>query len=401
MSCVLYAQNGSAPTFNPFARNRAGMEITALKPFVHTNGGCFVKVETDEGLYGVGEAGLQRRPHAVAEVIEAFEPDLVGADPSRIEHLWQVMFRGGFFPGGVVQSAAVSAVDIALWDLKGKRLGVPVYELLGGRTRDRVPCYTHAGGEDIDDLVATCEKRVAEGWEYLRWSTSDPAGGDVMEPRRAARYGTERMAAVREAVGEDVELCVDVHTRLDPPSAVEFCKSVEQYSPYFIEDPLRSENPQKLRQLREQTSVPIAVGEQFDSKWAFREVIEEDLTDYCRADLCLVGGLTEAQKIADWCETHYIYLVPHNPLGPVSTAAGLHLCLSSPLVGVQELSTVPMTALTDVFPEQVPFESGSLLPPEKPGLGIEFDETAFDGMAPYEQDEAVGYRREDGSYTNW
>lgn len=378
------------------------MEITDVKSFVHTDGNCFVKVETDEGLYGVGEAGLKRRGNAVASVLREFEPDLIGADPMRIEHLWQTTFRGGFFPGGVVQSAAVSAVDIALWDLKGKALGVPVYELLGGRTREKVVCYPHVGDrQDVDQLVANCEELMDEGWRFVRWGLVDPEGPEVFEPSRAARFGVEQVEAVREACGEDLEICVDVHTRLDPPSAIDFCEGVEPYDPFFVEDPLRSENTGKLRQVREHTSVPLAVGEQFDSKWAFQQAVEEDLTDYCRVDLCLAGGLTEARKIAGWCETHYIQLAPHNPLGPVSTAACLHLCLSSPLVGVQELPRPPMTTLTDAFPEQVPFEDGYLYPPEEPGLGVEFDESAFDEMDPYEPGGATAYEREDGSYTNW
>ena len=273
------------------------MKITALKSFVHSSGNYFVKVETDEGVYGLGEAVLKRRGYAIAEVVKGFEPDVIGQDPSRIEHLWQVMFRGGFFPGGVIQSSAVSAVDIALWDIKGKTLGVPVYELLGGLTRDKVVCYPHIGDRDqIDTLVENCQKRMSEGWQFVRWGMSDPNGEAIdFEPSRAVRYGIEQVRAVREACGPELNICVDVHTRLDPAWSIEFCKSVEQYHPFFIEDPLRSESPQSLRELRQQTSVPIAVGEQWDSKWAFQQAIEEDLMDYCRVDLCIAGGLTEAK----------------------------------------------------------------------------------------------------------
>ena len=178
------------------------MKITALKTFIApTTGNFFVKVETDEGIYGLGEAGLKRRGTAIAEVIRSFSPDVIGQDPFRIEHLWQVMFRGGFFPGGVVQSSAVSAVDIALWDIKGKALGVPVYELLGGRTRDKVACYPHIGERDnIDRLVANCKQRQEEGWKFARWGMSDPADPNVFEPSRAVRYGIEQVKAVREAL---------------------------------------------------------------------------------------------------------------------------------------------------------------------------------------------------------
>ena len=377
------------------------MEITKVKSFVSSSGHFFVKVETDAGIFGVGEGGLRRRSLALVEVVRSFEPFLIGANPFQIEHLWQVMFRGGFFPGGVVQSAAVSAVDIALWDIKGKALNVPVYELLGGRTRDKVVCYPHNGGGTIDALVESCRQTHKAGWKFVRWGLADAAGTGTFEPRRAVQYGIQQVKAVREALGDNVNILVDVHTRLDPADSIEFCNKVEPYNPFFIEDPLRSENPASLRRLRQQTSVPIAVGEQFDSKWRFREVIEEDLMDYCRVDLCIAGGLTEARKIAGWCETHYIHLAPHNPLGPVSTAACLHLCLASSLVGVQELPRAPMSSLTDVFPVQVPFESGYLLPPESPGLGIEFNEDALTNVSTQDYSPPHGFQRDDGSYTNW
>ncbi len=377
------------------------MKITNVKSFVSASGHFFVKVETDAGIYGVGEGGIRRRSLALAEVIRSFEPFLIGANPFQIEHLWQVMFRGGFFPGGVVQSAAVSAVDIALWDIKGKALNVPVYELLGGRTRDKVVCYPHNGGGTLDALVESCRQTYEAGWKFVRLSLADRTGTGAFEPRRAVQFGIEEVRAVREALGDDLNILFDVHTRLDPADSLEFCNKVEPYNPFFIEDPLRSENPASLRRLRQQTSVPIAVGEQFDSKWTFREVIEEDLIDYCRVDLCIAGGLTEARKIAGWCETHYIHLAPHNPLGPVSTAACLHLCLASSLVGVQELPRAPMSSLTDEFPVQVPFESGYLLPPESPGLGIEFNEEAFTNVSSQDYGPPHGYQREDGSYTNW
>ena len=380
------------------------MKITAVKPFVVSDDGrnfTLVKVETDEGVYGVGEAGLSLRGPAVAEAVRAFEPNLVGQDPNRIEHLWQVMFRGGFFPGGVIQTAALSAVDIALWDIKGKALGRPVYDLLGGATRDRVVCYPHNGGGSVEALVDSCRKTHEAGWRFVRWGLSDPEGGDAFEPERAVRFGIEQVEAVRGALGNEVEILVDVHTRLDPPASIALCQGVAPYRPFFVEDPLRSENPASLKLIRQQTSVPIAVGEQFTGKWAFREVIEEDLTDYCRMDVCIVGGLSEARKIAGWCEAHYIPLAPHNPLGPVATAASLHLCLSSPLVGVQELARPPGSTLTDVIPVQVPFDNGYLLPPDRPGLGIEFDEAAAVDNPGTGPKPGVGYRRDDGAYTNW
>ena len=376
------------------------MKIAEIKTYLLRDG-VFVKVTTDNGIYGLGEAGVKRRGKAIAEIINSMKPDLIGQDPFRIEHLWQIMFRGGFFPGGCLQTSAVSAVDIALWDIKGKALDLPVYELLGGLVRDRVVCYPHNGDPHrIEDLLKSCRKTTDEGWQFVRWGLVDPIGDGLFEPRRAVRFGTEQVRAVREELGSEIEILVDVHTRLDPVHSIDFCKSVEPYRPFFIEDPVRSEHPGSLSQLRAHTHVPIAAGEQWAGKWEFRQAIEEDLIDYCRVDLCIAGGLSEARKIAGWCETHYIALAPHNPLGPVSAAACLHLCLASPLVGVLEMPKTPGTYLTDLFPSQIPFDRGFVLPSEKPGLGVEFNEEAIGGHQPLEE-HSTGFLREDGSYTNW
>lgn len=377
------------------------MRISDVKVFPVCGGHrnyLFVKVETDEGIYGIGESGLTWCELAVREIVLALRDRLVGQDPARREHLWQVMFRGNFFPGAHALSAAVSAIDIALWDIHGKALGVPVYELLGGLCRDKAVCYTHCGGDGpSEELVDQARGRVEDGWKYIRWGL--PHEGKVLEPTRAVRRGVAQFQALREALGDDVELLCDVHTRLDPPEAIAFCRAVEPYRPFFIEDPLRSENKSSYRMLRQHVAVPLGVGEHFTSKWEFRELIEEDLINYARVDVCLVGGLTEARKVAGWCETHYIDLAPHNPLGPVSTAACLHLSLASPNFGVQELPILP-GMLPDVFPVQVEWKDGYLLPPGRPGLGVEFDEEAAK-RHPYRPARGRMLQREDGSVTNW
>ena len=382
------------------------MKITNIECFPVYNGArnnLFVTVDTDEGISGVGESGLSGRELAVMGGIEHFKPLLIGEDATRIEHIWQLLFRGGFFPANRVLCSAISAIDIALWDIQGKALGVPIHRLLGGLSRDKVVCYPHAQvpGEmdDVAGLVENCRRHVAEGWKFLRWGLPQQEGG-VLEPRVAVRTALKQLEAVRSAVGDDIELCLDVHTRLDLPDAVRLCREAEQYRPFFMEDPLRSENPHLYRRLREQTAVPIAAGEQWASKWEFREAIEEDLIDYCRVDLCIVGGLTEARKVAGWCETHAIKLVTHNPLGPVSSAACLQLNLACPNVAVQEQPRKPGTWLTDVVPVQVEWQDGYLLPPTRPGLGIEFDKEAA-RKSPFQMTESPHLRREDGSLTNW
>jgi L-alanine-DL-glutamate epimerase-like enolase superfamily enzyme len=379
------------------------MHITDVEVFPVQEGRrgfLFVGVRTDEGISGVGESGLSGRELAVAGAVEHFKPLLVGQDPFRIERIWQILFRGGFFPADKVACSALSAIDIALWDIKGQALGVPVYELLGGRVRDRVVCYPHnvGHGMEVEPLVGSCLQTVEEGWKFVRWGL--PQQGDILEPGPSIRAALRQFEAVREAVGDEIEICFDVHTRLDPADTILLCREVEPYHPFFMEDPIRSENPGTFRLLRPKIAVPLAAGEQFAGKWAFRELIEEELIDYARIDVCIVGGLTEAKKIAGWCETHYIKLALHNPLGPVSTAACLHLNLACNNFGVQEQPRRPGTMLTDVVPVQVAWEDGCLLPPTLPGLGIVFDWDAA-RASPFQVWQLPQLRRRDGSVTNW
>ena len=210
----------------------------------------------------------------------------------------------------------------------------------------------------------------------------------------------QQLEALRDALGDEVELCLDVHTRLDPSDAVTLLRAVEPYRPFFLEDPVRAEDLQALRRLRQQTAVPLAVGEQLYSKWQFRQVIEEDLTDYARVDVCLAGGLTESKKIAAMAEAHHIRLATHNPLGPVATAACLHLNLACPNVGVQEQPERPGSLLADVVPVQMEWCDGYLLAPSRPGLGVEFDRSAARAHA-FRLTEPPHLRRLDGSFTNW
>ncbi len=359
----------------------------------------FVVIDTDEGIYGVGEGGITGRELAMAGAIEHLKPLLIGLDPFRTEHIWQLLWRGGFHPAGQILTSAIAAIDIALWDIKGKALGVPVYELLGGLVRDKVMTYNHIQGSSVGEIVDHCQASVEAGWQCLRWGTNFGPDG-VIEPRVALREGIAEWQAIREALGDDVELCYDIHTRLGVSDAIRLCREVEPFRPFFIEDPLRSENPDSYKRLRPQTAVPLAAGEQFGTKWDFRQLIEEEWIDYARVDLCICGGLTESKKIAGWCETHYIDLAVHNPIGPVSTAACLHLNLSCPNFGVQELPRRPGESLPDVVLNQPEWVDGYLLPPDRPGLGIEFDREAIKRY-PFEITGLPIIRRADGSFTNW
>ncbi len=360
----------------------------------------FVVVDTDEGIHGVGESGLGGRELAVMGAIEHLKPILMEQDPMRTEHLWQVMFRSGFFPAERVISSAISAIDIALWDIKGKALNLPIYSLLGGKVREKVVAYPHNGGHgmDIPSLVESCLQSKEEGWKFVRFGL--PQDGKILEPAHSVRTAIKQFQAIREALGEDIEICLDVHTRLDLSDSLRLCSELETLRPFFIEDPLRSENPDSFKTLRMRTRVPLAAGEQFSSKWEFRQLIEEEWIDYARTDLCIVGGFTEALKISGWCETHYIKMAVHNPLGPVSSAACLQFNMAVSNFGVQEQPQKPGTSLTDIIPVQPLWEDGYLKPTDLPGLGIVFDRQAAKKY-PYQPFTRPFLSRLDGSFTNW
>jgi L-alanine-DL-glutamate epimerase-like enolase superfamily enzyme len=382
------------------------MKVTGIKS-MNVMGMFFVKVETDVGIHGLGEVGMVRWAAAIEKAVEHLSELVIGQDPFSTERVWQHMFRGSFFPAEGVYSCAVSAIDIALWDIKGKATEMPVYKLLGGPVRDKVVCYPHAQGKTTAELVENSRRLVDEGWKFVRWGQPETGGGfeardeSILEPVESIRIAVEQMAMVREAVGADIQICFDVHTRLDTAHVVAMCKDMEPYRPFFIEDPLRSENHGSYRTLARQVRLPIAAGEQWTSKWHFREVIEEELISYARIDVCNVGGLTEALKITHWCETHYIDIAPHNPLGPVSSAACVALCMASTNVGVQEMPRRPGSEHLDLFPEQIGWADGYAFAPDRPGLGVVMDEAVAESMAA----KPVGWppllRRNDGAFTNW
>ena len=377
------------------------MKITDVKayPVKDWRTFLFVFVETDAGVVGLGESGLSGHERATMGALEHLRPMVVGQDPFRTEHLWQTMWRGGFFPAGQVLASAVAAIDVALWDIKGKALGVPVYELLGGRVRDRAATYTHLRAASPEALLEAARAAVDEGWRCLRWEPFADADGRFAE-REAVDRAIGEFAMLREALGEAVDLCFDAHTKLSLPEAVRFCRGVEPFRPLFVEDALRSENPASYRRLRDQVAVPLAAGEQYAGKWHFREAVEGELIDVARIDICIAGGLTEAKKIAALCEVHNIDIALHNPLGPVSTAACLHFNLACPNFLVHEQPRLPGSYLADLFPRQPQWRDGDLLPPTGPGLGLEVDLDKLPALSG-DPTPLPMLHRPDGSFTNW
>ena len=388
------------------------MKVTQIKnfPISDEDGRVYyiIKVETDAGIYGLGEVGIRNWGGAIGKAIEHLSEIVIGEDPFSTEKLWQYMFRGGFFPADKVYSCAISAIDIALWDIKAKALEMPLYKLLGGPVRDKVICYPHTQGDTVADLLDNCKRHIEDGWKFVRWHQPETGPSSVyvnnmntLEPIDSVRLAEEQIATIREAIGPDIQICFDMHTRLDTAHAVALCKAVEPYRPFFMEDPLRSENPASYRTLARHVSLPIAAGEQWATKWPFREVIEEELINYARIDLCIVGGITEALKITHWAEPHYIDIVPHNPLGPVSAAACVALCMASTNVGVQEMPRRPGSYATALFPKQIEWEGGYAWCPDEPGMGVDFnEELALNSIV-----DPTGWppqlRRNDGSFTNW
>lgn len=351
-----------------------------------------VVVHTDEELYGLGEVGMRSRPETVRGALRDLAGLAVGLDASRIDHIWQLLFRGGFFPAERDVGAAIAAVDLALWDLRGKALGVPVYDLLGGRSRDHVPAYVHLRDDgDARELVDA-------GWTHLRIGLDDGPGA-VFEPRRAVRRTLERVYGLREQLGDEVELLIDVHTRLNPAEAVQFCREVEAARPYFVEDPLRAENLDAYATLRGRTGVPLAAGEQLTTKWEFRPLIEGELIDHARIDLANTG-LTEGRKIAAMCEAHHIQVATHNPLGPVCTAASAHLNLALPNVSLQEQAR-PYGWQDEVVRAGPIVNAGTVLPADLPGLGVDIDLDAARRAVRSPMGPPPRFQRADGSFTNW
>lgn len=335
-----------------------------------------VLVRTDEGLTGIGEASLAGRGRGVLGILDHFRELLVGQDPARIEHLWSEMVRGTFWSTGQVLMSAVAGIDQALWDLKGKRLGVPVYDLLGGPTRDRVRVYRHLAGDTADELIEDAHRWLDRGFTALRYhplAALDAASLHDWDPQRAIAATIKGTEALRLALGDGVDLLLDAHTMFSPAETAYLGHALEPYRPYFYEDPIRPFNPQSLRLVRQKVNLPLATGEQLAHKWEFQPLIEEELVDYLRIDISHAGGITEAKKILAAGESHGQRAALHHASSPLNGVACLHVDLAVPNFGIQEWTEVE--ALYELFPNAPRARDGYVQPPTGPGFGLEFDET--------------------------
>ncbi len=384
------------------------MNIREIKTFptrVGRRNQLIVKVETDEGIHGWGESGLSGRELAVAAAVNHFREFLLGQDPMRTGALWQELYRSQYFEGGRVLTAAISAIDIALHDIKGKALGVPVYQLLGGKQRDYVTCFATTSAPMGPRLLEDARLLLDQGWSVIRtWMhVADTGDRRTFEPRESIGVTAEWLTKLREAVGPTPVLGIDYHHRLSVAEAASFCQRLPPGTLDFLEEPIRDETPEAYEALRKMTDVPFAIGEEFASKWQFLPYIERGITNFARVDVCNVGGLTEAMKVAGSCEAHYIDLMPHNPLGPICTAATVHLAAAVPNFAWMEIRSSPTEELgfydADLFPTQLKQDGPRMLIPDAPGLGVEFDESLATRQE-FQMGKTVHLRRRDGSITN-
>jgi galactonate dehydratase len=325
----------------------------------------FLRVTTDAGVEGWSEAVLEGNLRSVHAAVESMAEYLIGQDPRAVAHHWRRMYSGNFYRGGPVLTSAISAVDIALWDIKGKLLGAPVYELLGGPVRTAVPVYCHISGANADELIADAKTVIDAGFRLMKTSLTGPA---PRLPTRAYVDGeVERFYRLREAIGTSYEFAVDFHGRATPALSATLVRELEGAHPWFVEEPCLPENPAAMRDIKASTSLPIATGERLFTRWGFREAIEARIADVYQPDVCHAGGISELPKIAAMADAHYAQIAPHNPLGPIALAASLQVDCVCDNVLAQELVR---DLGADLLEEPFKLVDGMIPAPEGPGLGV-------------------------------
>ena len=357
---------------------RANVKITAVKTLASWAGlrnWVLVKIETDTDLYGWGEATLEGKEEVVMAQIEKMGRALIDEDPLRVEHIWQQLYRHMFWRGGPVHNSALSGLDQALWDLRGLAWGVPVYQLLGGRVRDYIRLYTHVGIYQPERMVEDAQRDVEDGFTAMK--TGAWAGdGRLPERERVAAFA-ERIGTLRKTVGDGVDIMVDDHGRGTPSSAVRLMQALAPFDLFFLEESVQPDDLEGLMRLRAANPpMDLAAGERLYSKWDYRPILEKRLLDVIQPDLCHAGGISEVKKIAALAEAYYVQIAPHNPQGPLSTAAAAHLGMATP--NFLLLEYVRQEPYRDrAMREHWPVEEGRLTVPDRPGLGVELDEEAL------------------------
>jgi galactonate dehydratase len=380
-------QAGAQTAARALLSPRESLKITKVETFILRNSWVFVKISTDAGIVGWGEM-LKDKSKTCAAGVQQVESYLVGKDPRQVVRHWQAIYRHAFYRGGPVLTAVVSGIDQALWDIKGKALGVPVYELLGGPTRDRIRVY--GGREDVARGRTTAFKMTprAEGRAAYKY---------VESPAFVQKVAKD-FAAQRERFGPEVDIAIDFHGAVQPQTAALLIKALEPYQPFFIEEPVQCQNVDVLADLARKTHIPIATGERIFTKWGFREILEKRAASILQPDVCYAGGITELRLIAGMAEAYYVPIAPHNPQGPCSLAASCQIAAAIPNFLIQERGTSSHANLL-----KTPFrvENGYLPLPQGAGLGIEIDEDKLLAQVGEPQAYPQTYDKDDGSVVDW
>ncbi|MGR3480827.1 mandelate racemase/muconate lactonizing enzyme family protein [Salipiger marinus] len=379
--------------------------VAAYPVWIADRNQLLVKVTTACGVTGWGESGLTTREQAVAGALADLGDWLEGRDPLRPSAVWEALALQPGIARDRVSAALISALDIALHDIAGKALDVPVHQILGGALRSRVPTFGCVRADDRDHLIDLARETMAAGWTCLRlgWRTDAP---EIFDPHDTIGRWPGILAACRAALGPRVMLGSDLHHRFSVAEAAAFMARCPEATLDFVEEPIRDETPSAYAALRRLIRTPLAIGEEFTSRWQFLPYVEQGLCDFARIDLCNVGGFTEAMKVAGWCRAHGIDVMPHNPLGPICTAATVHMAAVIPNHAFLECWETPgddNAARQDspVFRNRLRLDGADFPVPTEPGLGIEIDEAALAAAAPFRWSEVPHLRRSDGAFTNW
>jgi galactonate dehydratase len=367
------------------------VRITKLETFLVKPRWLFLKIHTDEGLIGLGEPILEGRALTCAQGVDELAPYLIGKDPRRVVYHWQAMYRHAFYRGGPLLTSVLSGVEQALWDLAGKSLGVPVYQLFGGPTRDRIRLYKGGGTPE------TISEWIDKGFTAFKTGVYGGRPARIVENMAFVDRVAERFAKLREVAGPEVDIAIDFHGAISPQTAKLLIKALEPYQPMFIEEPCQCQNVDVMADIARGTHLPIATGERIFTKWGFREILEKRAAAILQPDLCHAGGIHEVHIIAGMAEAYYAGVAPHNPLGPISLAACIQLDASIPNFVAQEHTTLGEGYLKNPFV----FKDGYVELPTGPGLGIELDEDALEDKIDHDWRNPERYDPDDNSVVDW
>ena len=405
------------------------MKITDIKIFVNCPGRNFVtvKIETDQGIYGLGDATLNGREMAVVSYLEEhIKPCLMGKDAHQIEDIWHYLYKGCYWRKGPVTMTAIAGIDMALWDIKGKAANLPVYQLLGGKSREKIKVYGHANGQTIDDTLEHLGKLIDDGYkavrlqcaisglegtygtladkkDYYELQSNRPLPPEqIWDTNTYLNFIPQLFQKAREKYGDEIELLHDVHSRLTPIEAARLGKALEPYNLLFLEDSVIAENQSGYKYVREHTTTPLAVGETFNTIWDAKELIENQWIDYLRTAATHAGGITPMRRMADFASLYHVRTAPHGPpdISPIGHVAHAHLNIWTPNFGIQEFVGFGGTALNEVFKHPLRYKDGHLLLQDTPGLGVDFDENEAE-KHPYKRSYLPISRLKDGTLWNW